>query len=527
MRTRDVIALLIPVLAACGGSSPVTPPPAATVASVEVTPSTASPVQGTTVQLTGVARAANGTSVSGKVLAWTSSNNAVASVSNGGLVSATAPGSATISATVDGKSGSALVTVQLIPVASVTVTASASSVLAGVAVQLSATAKDALGNTLAGRSATFSSSNTAAATVDAAGLVTTLLPGPVTLTATVEGIAGTVAITIVNPRVIPVLDRPFTGEYPTGNFVDHSVPKEFVDANGVFVTWWGESHAGSGRMVDGHSGYDWNMPIGTPIRAAAPGRVVQATFVIGFCPPLNANVNQGSILIEHTIPGGVVIRTRYEHVSQIDVAVGQIVTAGTQVALSGNTGCTSAPHLHFEVQRLTQTKTGQSTVIDPFGWTGAGTDPWESASDGAASIQLWKANQAPALWREVRLNPPQNPGAAVLVSRVVFEGVNDADTPNNEYVELTLDTRVAQSVSLGGYVLQGDASGVSYPLPASVTLTAAQPTVTVHSGSGTATASQLYMGQPSGIWSNAGADCVRLVNPQGTQLRVAMGGACQ
>ena len=39
-------------------------------------------------------------------------------------------------------------------------------------------------------------------------------------------------------RVVPFFDKPFAGEYVVGNFFDHSVPKEFVDTNGTFVTFW-------------------------------------------------------------------------------------------------------------------------------------------------------------------------------------------------------------------------------------------------------------------------------------------------
>src|SRR5207249_952320 len=125
------------------------------VASVEVTPATASVQAGQTVQLTATPRDAGGTPLSGRTVTWSSSNTAVATVSNGGLVSGVTPGSATITATSEGKSGTSSVTVTNVPVATVEVTPPSASVQAGQTVQLTATPKDAGGNQLSGGRATW------------------------------------------------------------------------------------------------------------------------------------------------------------------------------------------------------------------------------------------------------------------------------------------------------------------------------------------------------------------------------------
>src|SRR5207244_516396 len=75
------------------------------VASVEVTPPSASVQAGQTVQLTGTPRDAGGNPLSGRTVTWSSSNTSVATVSNSGLVSGVTPGTATITATSEGKSG--------------------------------------------------------------------------------------------------------------------------------------------------------------------------------------------------------------------------------------------------------------------------------------------------------------------------------------------------------------------------------------------------------------------------------------
>src|SRR5207253_5002745 len=77
------------------------------VATVEVTPPSASVQAGQTVQLTATPKDANGAPLSGRTVTWSSSNTSVATVSNSGLVSGVTPGSITISATSEGKSGTA------------------------------------------------------------------------------------------------------------------------------------------------------------------------------------------------------------------------------------------------------------------------------------------------------------------------------------------------------------------------------------------------------------------------------------
>src|SRR2546426_5544512 len=85
------------------------------VASVAVSPASASVVVGQTVQLTATPQEAHGQPLSGRVVTWASSNTAVATVNGSGLVSGVAAGPATITATSEGQSGTATVTVTDVP----------------------------------------------------------------------------------------------------------------------------------------------------------------------------------------------------------------------------------------------------------------------------------------------------------------------------------------------------------------------------------------------------------------------------
>ena len=86
-----------------------------------------------------------------------------------------------------------------------------------------------------------------------------------------------------------------------------------------------------------HAGADVGVPIGTTVRASRAGQVITAGWVGGY---------GNCVIIDH----GDGVSTRYGHLSEVTVSVGQYVDQGQQVALSGNTGRSTGPHLHFEIR---------------------------------------------------------------------------------------------------------------------------------------------------------------------------------
>lgn len=95
-----------------------------------------------------------------------------------------------------------------------------------------------------------------------------------------------------------------------------------------------------------HTGIDFGAAAGTPIRAAAAGRVVQAGAMSGY-----GNV----VVIDHG--GG--LATLYAHQSRVAVAAGTQVQAGQVIGYVGATGYATGPHLHFEVRI-------NGTPVDPM-----------------------------------------------------------------------------------------------------------------------------------------------------------------
>ena len=85
-----------------------------------------------------------------------------------------------------------------------------------------------------------------------------------------------------------------------------------------------------------HKGIDWAVPKGTAVFASCGGTVARAGWGSGYGYVVYINHSDGR-------------QTRYAHLSKVLVKVGQRVDQGQRIALSGNTGISSGPHLHFEI----------------------------------------------------------------------------------------------------------------------------------------------------------------------------------
>ena len=100
-----------------------------------------------------------------------------------------------------------------------------------------------------------------------------------------------------------------------------------------------------------HAGLDVAVPTGTPIRAAAAGRVMRVGVMGGYGNTVDV-VHAGDVV------------TRYAHQSRVLVTPGQMVAAGQVIGLVGATGTATGPHLHFEVRV-------SGGAIDPQAWLAA------------------------------------------------------------------------------------------------------------------------------------------------------------
>jgi len=117
-------------------------------------------------------------------------------------------------------------------------------------------------------------------------------------------------------------------------------------SGGLITPVNGRVSSGFGQRARGnHEGIDFAVPVGTPVLASTGGVVVYA----------GERGNYGNLVTIQSPDG---IETRYAHLSALNVAKGDAVTAGQEIAKSGNTGLSTGPHLHFEVRK-------GGTPIDP------------------------------------------------------------------------------------------------------------------------------------------------------------------
>jgi murein DD-endopeptidase MepM/ murein hydrolase activator NlpD len=100
---------------------------------------------------------------------------------------------------------------------------------------------------------------------------------------------------------------------------------------------------------DYHTGVDFAVPVGTPVRAPAPGKVVLAA---------DRMLTGTTLVLEHA-PG---VYSVYFHLSRALVTVGRSVQAGDRLALSGASGLVTGPHLHWEIR-------AGGVPVDPLDFT--------------------------------------------------------------------------------------------------------------------------------------------------------------
>jgi hypothetical protein len=300
---------------------------------------------------------------------------------------------------------------------------------------------------------------------------------------------------------VAFLRAPFDGAHMPASLFDHGAE--------------GGQLAFDGRVVygtPGHRGYDFAMPEGTPLLAAADGVVTAA----GDLGPVRC---WGRVRVERSLevrllhevaPDGNAYATVYMHLSEVSVAAGQRVRAGERLGSSGNTGCSRGPHLHFQVDLVTdleQARRGGSGgyPVDPYGWAGAGPDPRIAAGE-PGSRWLWLDGHAPALRRAGRR--AQGSGVVGLAGAV---GTDLLD-PWGESVAVTVREDAPGPVSLLGYRLENGAGAV-----------ASLPDVSVAPGVGLTVwvqrpgppgPGELRLGRGDELIDDRG-DCVHLVDPSG------------
>ncbi|RSN45308.1 peptidase [Streptomyces sp. WAC 04229] len=158
----------------------------------------------------------------------------------------------------------------------------------------------------------------------------------------------------------PAAEKPAEAEKPAAKPAEKSTDAEKASASDAGTSSGytspvaggtvGTPYHQSGSMWSSgyHTGTDFVVPTGTPLKAVGAGTVVSAG-------PGGAYGNQ---VVIQLADGHY---AQYAHLSSLSVSAGQSVTAGQQVGLSGATGNVTGPHLHFEIR----TTPDYGSDIDP------------------------------------------------------------------------------------------------------------------------------------------------------------------
>lgn len=151
-------------------------------------------------------------------------------------------------------------------------------------------------------------------------------------------------------------------------------PKSDNSTFGSGFNYVGTSGTGGSYYLcyNGHPGIDYPIANNTTVYAAADGIAhIPSSF-----PGVSSAQTYNTVEIDHQ--NGY--KTYYLHLSSQNVTENQQVYKGqTIIGYSGDTGASGAYHLHFELQK-------NGIPVDPYGWTGSGTDPYTRA----ININLWQ-----------------------------------------------------------------------------------------------------------------------------------------
>jgi hypothetical protein len=180
------------------------------VLTVEITPTNPTIARSTAQHFTATATYNDGTTADvTTAVTWTSSDVGVATLDASGLATTVSAGQSTISAALDGTTGSTLLTVSDATLASLTVTPTNPAIAIGTKQAFTATGNFSDGSTQdVTAQATWSSSATNVASIDASGIATGGTAGSTTIAATLSGISGTTSLTVSSAQVASIVIQP-------------------------------------------------------------------------------------------------------------------------------------------------------------------------------------------------------------------------------------------------------------------------------------------------------------------------------
>src|SRR5580658_3670974 len=250
-------------------------------ASVEITPGTLDVHVGEKVKFSAAAKDAAGNAIDEKPSVWFAAPFDLAGADDSGEVTFHMPGVVTVGAVIAGKTGYATVNVQNTKIASLEIAKPEYPLVVGGAEEIRVIARSPDGNPRSDAVLKWTSEKPSIASVDAAGLVTGLAPGSVTIKATSEGVSNSVTFQVVRDAVHKLTVKPTSAEARTGAVVHFSATA--LDGGGAHLkdssVRWSLSGSGGGATVYPDGGFVAEKA-GTYVVMASSGQHSAASSVV-------------------------------------------------------------------------------------------------------------------------------------------------------------------------------------------------------------------------------------------------------
>jgi uncharacterized protein YjdB len=495
------------------------------VATIGVTPSTATLNPSNTLQLNATTADSTGNPLKNVSVTWSSSNTSVATVSTSGLLTAVAVGTAVISAS----SGSVTATMNLTviapspaSVASVTVTPSTAITQTGRTTQLTATAKDSAGNVLGGRTISWASSNSNVATVSSGGLVTGVAAGIATISATSGTQQGTAQITVDPIPVASVVLTPASANLSARQTLLVIATPEDAKGNaigGQTITWTSSNTGVATVNANGVVTVVSTTGIGsTNITASTGGKSASSTIDLIAAPVASVTLSPTSLSLAPGQTSQVTATAKDQYGDVITTDAVSWSSSNTSVATVSSSGLVSA------------VGSGSATITVTIG----GTPATLSVSVAQVSVASVTVSPTTASIQEYATTPLT--ATVKDASGNVLTGYAVTWSSSNTGIATVSSSGVVTGAGVGSATITATAGGksgtasVSVSAPSIASVTVSPSTASVAAGGGvqlTATAKDSHGNPVTGqtfTWSSSTTG-VASVAPSGYVTGVATGSA--
>jgi uncharacterized protein YjdB len=320
-------------------------------AAVSVTAPASTVTQGGRLQAVATARDAEGNALSGKRVAWSSSNPAVAQINADGTITGLTVGSTSIHAIIDSKIGTLPILVVSSTATTIGVLPATAVVSLGKTAQLTAEVHDQGGNLVSSVSPAWASSNQSVATVSSNGLVTAVGLGTADISATTGGLSAHAALTVISARIASVSVSPNASQIQIGAAMQLSAVVTADSGSSVpnaAVAW---SSSNPAVVTVSASGLATGVGAGSAIVTATSSGISGVASVAVSSPPpvavakvvvtfnsLSLIVGQGTqALAVASDANGQAITGRTVAWSSDDAAIASVSATGLVTAIGGGT----------------------------------------------------------------------------------------------------------------------------------------------------------------------------------------------